>query len=420
MFKKIFERANAINRHQSAPLLKERLQYLTYWQNHGATMYTLRKAAQYLLGVIHCLDLTEKRIVKAQEIEIASEKWAKRNLRISTKRYGKYSLSAKKKFLCEATNWLKMLGWLDIPQKKYTEYAIFIDTYLNYAQKEQGLSKQTIKGKRIQLNDFLQNLYKRKIQLNLLKINHVDAVLKDKGCIDGYARNSLQTYGTSIRSFLRYSEQQGWSKKGLADFIRTPRVYQDEKLPSSPDWNDIQRLLATTEGDHSTNIRDRAILMLLIVYGLRRGEIANLLLDNLDWQNNKLHIQQSKTKRMNTLPLSETVGQEIAKYLKKVRPNWHPSRNVFFEMRAPYHPLSSGAIYQIVKRRFKSLNVQIKHYGPHSLRHACATRLINEGIPLKEISDYLGHQDQEATRIYAKVNLTGLCKIAEFDLGELI
>ena len=96
-------------------------------------------------------------------------------------------------------------------------------------------------------------------------------------------------------------------------------------------------------------------------------------------------------------------------------------REIFITRRAPYRPLSSAAFFQIVSKRLKPLGVDLKHYGPHSLRHACATRLINEGISLKEISyRYLGHQSLESTRIYAKVDLTNLRKVADFEIGDLI
>jgi site-specific recombinase XerD len=86
----------------------------------------------------------------------------------------------------------------------------------------------------------------------------------------------------------------------------------------------------------------------------------------------------------------------------------------------PYRPLETSTVYQIVSRRLKPLNLNIKHHVPHALRHACATHLINEGITLKEISDHLGHQGLDTTRIYAKVDLISLRKVADFKIGDLL
>jgi site-specific recombinase XerD len=85
--------------------------------------------------------------------------------------------------------------------------------------------------------------------------------------------------------------------------------------------------------------------------------------------------------------------------------------------RAPYRPVKS--LFGVVDYRWKTLDVAIKHHGPHSLRHACATRLINEGMSLKTIADQLGHRSLETTRIYAKVDLPRLRKVADFSMGGL-
>jgi len=107
-------------------------------------------------------------------------------------------------------------------------------------------------------------------------------------------------------------------------------------------------------------------------------------------------------------------------YIKEVRPNNFLLKEVFISRRSPYRPLKTSAIYQIVSRRLKPLQLKIKHHGPHALRHGCATHLINAGISLKEISDHLGHQNLETTRIYTKVDLTSLRKVAEFKLDGLL
>ena len=61
-----------------------------------------------------------------------------------------------------------------------------------------------------------------------------------------------------------------------------------------------------------------------------------------------------------------------------------------------------------------------KGRGPHALRHACARRLVNAGLSLKEIGDHLGHRSPDSTRIYAKVDLTSLRMVAMEDLGGLL
>ncbi len=68
----------------------------------------------------------------------------------------------------------------------------------------------------------------------------------------------------------------------------------------------------------------------------------------------------------------------------------------------------------------RSFGAKSPHFGPHALRHACATHLLASGFSLKEIGDHLGHRQPNTTRIYAKVDLAGLRQVANFSLEELI
>jgi integrase/recombinase XerD len=89
-------------------------------------------------------------------------------------------------------------------------------------------------------------------------------------------------------------------------------------------------------------------------------------------------------------------------------------------LRAPFRPLSAGALYHAVSHRLLPVAGPGKGRGPHALRHACARRLGDAGLSLKEIGDHLGHQSPDSTRIYAKVDLTSLRLVAMEDLGGLL
>ncbi len=198
-----------------------------------------------------------------------------------------------------------------------------------------------------------------------------------------------------------------------------PRVYALESLPAGPSWDDVRRLLATTESDRPTDIRNRALLMLLVVYGFRSGEVRSLELGDLDWERELIRIRRTKQGRTRFFPLSRSVGDAILRYLKEVRP--HSSQpEVFLTRQAPIRPLGSSTLRTIIAPRLQALGVLLPHYGPHALRHACATHLLEQGLSLKEIGDYLGHVCPESTLLYAKVNLPGLRVVADFDLDDLL
>ena len=130
-------------------------------------------------------------------------------------------------------------------------------------------------------------------------------------------------------------------------------------------------------------------------------------------------IPRSKGRRVEPYPLSPTVGEAIVRYLERVRPR-SSYREIFLRVEAPIRPLTSAAVSRIVSSRALSLNPPVMPHGAHALRHACATRLLEQGLSLKEIGDHLGHRDLNSTSLYASVNLTGLREVANLSLGGLL
>jgi integrase/recombinase XerD len=108
----------------------------------------------------------------------------------------------------------------------------------------------------------------------------------------------------------------------------------------------------------------------------------------------------------------------VLRYLREVRRK-SARREVFLNLQAPFGPMSSSVLGHLVRKRLRALGVTLPHYGPHALRHSCATHLLAQGLSLKEIGDHLGHQSPETTRLYAKVDLVGLRAVGDFDLEGL-
>ncbi len=284
---------------------------------------------------------------------------------------------------------------------------------------DRGLSPTTVKYRCNSVRPFLKQMLDGKRSLKTITVSDVDSLLARKVNNEHYARISIRSYASSLRSFFRYAEIQGWCPVGIAESIMAPRVFQHETLPSGPPWDIVQQILDATAGDHPTEIRDHALLLLFAIYGVRSREVARLRLSDIDWNRDRIIFTRSKGSRRDEFPLVPAVGAAIIRYLKEARPK-SPHRQIFLTMVAPIGPLSRGAIWFAVSRRLRGRAPLLRHFGPHSLRHACATHLINQGLTLKEVGDHLGQRDPDATRIYAKVDLVRLREVATFDLGDLL
>jgi site-specific recombinase XerD len=139
----------------------------------------------------------------------------------------------------------------------------------------------------------------------------------------------------------------------------------------------------------------------------------------VNWEQDILRVSRPKQRCKQEYPLAAEVGEAILRYLERVRPRIG-SRSLFLTIRAPFRPLVSTSLHHLVSTRLKALNIYCPKRGPHSLRHACATHLVAEGLSLKQIGDHLGHRSAYATRTYAKVDLAGLRQVADFALGDLL
>ena len=418
MFNDLFTSPKALDRYSSAPLLDERLRYLAHCAAQGSTRSSLRLTAQHQLAAIDYLHLQKSDTVTVKQIEAAADFWITRQLQPHTHNAIDYRW-ARLRFISEARQWLSFLGRLLPIEAPRHPYADLIEGFTDHMIREKGLSQHTVRIRCWYVEQFLRRFWERQQSFDEVTIADIDAAVARKGNEDGYARTSIQGYINSIRAFFVYAEQRGWCRPGLAAAIMSVHLFADEGLPKGPAWNDVQLLLANTKGDQPKDIRDRAIIMLFAVYAMRVGEVRGLKLEDLDWEKELIYLTRPKPRRRQSYPLSYTVGEAILSYLKKVRPRTS-RREVFLTVKAPFQALSSGSLYDLVSDRLRPLGVSLPHYGPHSLRHACATRLLAEGLSMKQIGDHLGHRKADTTRVYAKVDLAGLRQVAEFDLGGLL
>ena len=416
MFDRLFTSQRTIDHHSNSPLSEERLRYLAHCAGQGSTRSSLRLIAQHLLVFIERFHLETERDVDLEQIHKAANVWVGSRPQANGMTDCWYGRT---RFISDAKKWLAFLGRLPLPAVPVRPYTRLIDEFSDHLSHDRGLAPSTIRIRRWHIGQFLNRYEEQNRPFRDVCIRDIDAAIARKGEQDFYSRVSIAHYVGALRVFFRYAEQRGWCSRGLAAAIMHPRIFADEGLPQGPSWDDVQRLLAGTEGDDPKHVRDRAIIMLFAVYGFRVGDVRAVRLEDLNWEKELICIRRPKSRRQQSYPLSYTVGEAILRYLKEVRPRTS-HREIFLTLRAPIRPIGSGALYDLVSDRLVSLGVSIKHHGPHSLRHACASRLLAQGLSMKEIGDHLGHRKQDTTRVYAKVDLTGLRLVADVDLGGVL
>jgi integrase/recombinase XerD len=414
VLEELFIFPRTLDKYQAAPLAEQRLRYLLHLKQAGAKRYTLLKCANDQLSLVRLLDLKEGVKVRVSQIEAAATIWSQPKGR----RWPRpASPKARARFVNRSVLWLRFSRWLDEALEVRHPLGAEVDAFETWMRGERGLSEVTIGNYCAAAHQFFNWLAASRTPLKSLKIADIDGAIAAKKVL-GCGRRTIHGYAQRLRAFFHFAEARGWCVPGLAAGIMPPRFRPDEAVPKGLKRDDVLRLLASTEGNRPADKRDRAILMLFVAYGLRAGEVRGLQLDDIDWENEILRVRCPKPGRTHSYPLSRGVGQAILSYIREVRPSGF-GRSLFFTSRAPIRPFGRSALGNIVRDRLNGLGITAGKRGTHALRHAAAQHLLDQGMPMKVIGDFLGHRDPSSTAIYAKVNLSALREVGNFDLGGL-
>jgi len=219
----------------------------------------------------------------------------------------------------------------------------------------------------------------------------------------------------AVRSFLRFAAGGGLIDRGVLDTVPAARSVRQARVPSVWDPADVAKVLEAIDRGSPSGKRDYAIVVLICRLGLRAVDVNRLRFADLDWRGNQISVVQAKTGRRVDLPLLKDVGWAIIDYVRDGRPS-SDCPQVFLRHTAPIGPFSDqDHLHQILVKHARVAHVRVsekRRHGMHSLRHTLATRLMEDGTPVEQIADILGHQSVQSTGVYLKSSLGLLAKCA--------
>lgn len=415
MFEQFVKRPFHLALYRNGPYPEERSRFLARLVQEGRCLGRLKGINWLLLEVAKRVDLSADTAYTIDALMSVAKHWQKtRSSRSNSERQARI---ATLDFAFVASSWMRFLGRFE-NEKEELPYGEFLEDFFGFLRDERGLAEATIRGHKHSLKLFLSWLKRECIQLTEVSPKTISTYFT-RAVAGRWKRVTVSHHVQSLRTFFRYAGQRSWCAKGIAESIDGPRLYTYENLPQGPPWEEVQRLLASLAGSSPLQIRSRCAILLCAVYGFRAGEVCRLRLGDMDWPNEKVTVRRFKQGKTQTYPLTAEMGNALLRYLKEVRPR-SACREVFLTLRQPYRPVSVGAFSSMVQKQQKKLGLHPRRFGPHALRHACATHLLAQGLTLKEVGDHLGHVSMAATRAYAKVDLPGLREVATFDVKPLV
>jgi site-specific recombinase XerD len=284
-----------------------------------------------------------------------------------------------------------------------------LEQYRRYLTGERGLTLGTARGYVDSVRPFVESRVSSTGEVELWELSPADVLgflLAETG---RRSRKSAKLLVSALRSLLRFWHVEGLIGRPLAGAVPSVAGWRLAGLPRALEAEQVRALLDSCDRLTVAGMRDFAILTMLVRLGMRRGEVAGLRLDDIDWRAGEI-IVRGKGARIERLPLPADVGEAIAVYLRDARPPGFSGREVFVRIKAPRRALTAGGVTQVVVSASKRAG--IGEVTAHRLRHTAATELLRAGAPLHEIGELLRHRSVLTTAIYAKVDRDRLRELA--------
>jgi integrase/recombinase XerD len=214
----------------------------------------------------------------------------------------------------------------------------------------------------------------------------------------------------AVKSFLQFLAENDYLVSDPAktvSYAREPKRLPRSILASS----EMRKLLHTPDTKTVLGYRDRTILEILYSSGIRKEELLNLLLADVDYNDGFLRINAGKGNKDRVVPIGRIACRYLENYIKAVRPSLirDPYNNyLFLSLRGKR--LSKNMVWEIVKSYSRKAKIK-KTVSPHTFRHTCATLMLRNNANIRHIQELLGHASLDSTQVYAQVSITDLKQV---------
>jgi integrase/recombinase XerD len=239
------------------------------------------------------------------------------------------------------------------------------------------------------------------------------------GPVQTLSANSVNAYVRPLRSLAIWLVDEGLL--ALNPFRRSrrraalnPLLPSEETPTKSATLDDLHALERGCAGDGPLDLRDRAIVSILVTTAARNSSVRLLRLEDLDFERAVIRFRRAKGGKTLELALQPGTATTLLAYLERGRAAFLPPSPtdsdsagdpgwLFLSGRAGApRPLMMNSVSLMLTRRYHAGGGSLRCFGSHRIRHATATLLVNNGMPLEEVSRYLGHSSTVPTRRYAQ------------------
>lgn len=282
-----------------------------------------------------------------------------------------------------------------------------MEQFFTYLLTEKRVSANTFAAYKtdiVQLATFMSNNKFMREQISIKELKLFLQNLKK----EHLSASSMARKISSLKIFFSFAHDKGWLPD-LGQQLTFPKI--NKKLPTYLSEQEIESLLQVAERDQSPlGKRNKVILYLLYVTGLRISELINLKIGSISWDTGFLHVD-GKGGKQRMIPLPAPMQVLLKEYLETVHYNIKSKKatDILFPVlyAGTVRPITRQAFWGILKQLWKKTGIN-KSISPHQLRHSLATHLLKRGADLRSLQMLLGHENLATVQIYTHVETSHL------------
>lgn len=280
-----------------------------------------------------------------------------------------------------------------------------INKFLDYISVEKRYSQNTLVSYKKDLEDLLLFISETEGTEDLKKVdkkiirNFIVSLSEKK-----IQKRSINRKLSSLRSFYLYLLKIGEIQVSPLETIPSLKFYAEKQIPiSEEEMENLGEILESESG----NSLEKLIIETLYQTGMRKSELCNILLDQVDFSKSEISIK-GKGNKQRVVPISENLLKQMREYMVIRKPN--EDSGIYFFVRENGKKLSEKFVYSVVNR-YLSLITLKKKKSPHILRHSFATHVLNNGAEISKVKKILGHSSLASTQVYTNGNIEQLKRV---------